>query len=486
VSTPIAEALPDLLPTFLPQQRWFGDKARRIARCEVEDLAPLAGAGDAMVVVSAVDFTVGARQRYGLVVASRPEPGSRPVLGRLGSGGDWLVEATTDPDVAEALLRGFASDGEIPMARDGRLQYADTTAETRRRLATAVPEARALGAEQSNTSLLVGRRFVFKLFRRIDVGENPEVEVGRFLTSQTTFRAMPALEGSLTYVSSGGETATVGVLQQWVESVGDGWRHALAGLEAARDGGATLAALTGDIGQLGAITADFHAALASSPTASAFAPEPLTQDDADAWLGDLRARAADAPALLQRRQGDWPEPTRRLAGDVRTRISAAWDRLAVPAATGPGGFAKIRIHGDYHLGQTLKTATGFAIIDFEGEPAIPIVRRRQKQAALKDVAGMLRSFDYAIETACAERPGAADDLRAAAGLRQAFLERYVEAAAGHGARSIPSGADARERWLAFFELGKALYELEYEINNRPGWVHIPLRGLLRTLDGLDR
>ncbi len=479
----VAESLADLLPAFLPGQRWFGDKARQVAGCEVDDFAPLPGDGRALVVVAGVRFADGARQRYSLVVAVRSDAGALPVVGRL-EAGDWLVEAATDPAAAGALVGGCAADGELPMARGGRLRYADTSEDARRALGGTMPAVAPLGAEQSNTSLRVGRGFVFKLFRRLDAGENPEVEVGRFLTSSTGFRAMPRLEGSLTYVTPTGESSTLGVLQQWVESTGDGWRYTLAGLEAIRAADGASTSLAQEIGRLGAVTADFHAALGSRRTAAAFAPEPVAASDADTWTSEVRAQATGALALADARAGDWAPGTRQLAADVCARAPAVLGRLTVPDVEGSGAFSRIRIHGDYHLGQTLKTPDGFILIDFEGEPAIPIARRRQKHCALKDVAGMLRSFDYAVETVCADRPETAGELRDRAGLREAFLDGYLRSAVDHGSSSIPADPVARGRWLALFEFGKALYELEYEINNRPAWVHIPLRGILRALDAL--
>jgi maltose alpha-D-glucosyltransferase/alpha-amylase len=147
-----------------------------------------------------------------------------------------------------------------------------------------------------------------------------------------------------------------------------------------------------------------------------------------------------------------------------------------------GIFDKTRIHGDYHLGQTLKTAEGFALIDFEGEPARTLEMRRRKTCVLKDVAGMLRSFDYAIETAAAGDDGRARRLRDLVDLRTPFLDAYAATSRDLGARTIPDRAGT-SAWLARFELEKALYELDYEINNRPGWVGIPLRGILTALEG---
>jgi len=484
VTTQVAESLAGLLPSFLPAQRWFGDKARPVAACEVEDFAPLPGPARALVVVVVVRFADRTRHRYSLVVAVRAAAGALPVVGRL-AGDDWLVEAAADPAAAAALIGGCAADGALAMARGGLLRYADASNDARRTLGDAIADVAPLGAEQSNTSLRVGRRFVFKLFRRLDVGENPEVEVGRFLTSQTGFRAMPLLEGSVTYVTSSGESSTIGVLQQWVASTGDGWRYTLARLEAVRRSTGPVVDLRHEINRLGAVTADFHAALGSSRTAPAFAPEPVRASDVDTWTTEIHAQANDALALLDGRTRDWPPPARQLAVEVRARVPAVLGDLAVPPVEAAGAFSRIRIHGDYHLGQTLKTPHGFVLIDFEGEPAIPIARRRQKHCALKDVAGMLRSFDYAVETACADGPETADELRATTGLGEAFLDGYVTSAVRHGSTSIPADPTARRRWLALFEFGKALYEMEYEINNRPAWVHIPLRGVLRALDGLD-
>jgi maltose alpha-D-glucosyltransferase/alpha-amylase len=147
-------------------------------------------------------------------------------------------------------------------------------------------------------------------------------------------------------------------------------------------------------------------------------------------------------------------------------------------------FKKLRIHGDYHLGQTLKTPSGFAIIDFEGEPATPIAVRRQKHSALRDVAGMLRSFEYAIETAFDQPSDTSERLRTPPGLRDSFLEGYFRSAAEHRMASLAADRSAIAQWLTFFELDKALYELEYEVNNRPTWAHIPLRGILRALGTL--
>jgi trehalose synthase-fused probable maltokinase len=285
-------------------------------------------------------------------------------------------------------------------------------------------------------------------------------------------------------VSGRGEPSTVGVLQDWIENRGDGWSHVVDILRQSA-GSPTDEALRRDILALGATTADFHAALAVDPASPAFAPEPATAADAEAWRATLSARATHTLALVQRSLSGWGESTRRMGEsllDLRRRVAAQAPDLSATAAQ----FQKIRIHGDYHLGQTLKTAGGFVLIDFEGEPARPLAERRGKYCALKDVAGMIRSFDYAVETAGRYDPDASDIPPCAVALREWFLEGYLSAAARQGAVFLPRDRRAIDAWIAFFELEKALYELEYEINTRPAWVHIPLRGILRILRGRAR
>jgi maltose alpha-D-glucosyltransferase/alpha-amylase len=479
------DSLPGLLPAFLVRQRWFGGKAKTIVSCEVEDSAELPDAdAETVAVIAGVSYSDGLRERYVLLLSSRTDAGGFPSVGRVAlPGGDWIVEAATDAASAPALLRGFTRGGSIPTRRGGILQYGDTGAAARHVLASD-PRVEALGNEQSNTSLRVGSLLVFKLFRRLQPGENPELEVGRFLTSRTTFAAMSALEGSLTYIAPDGESATLGVLQTWVDNEGDGWGYVLSALDEHRRAGMPPPRLAPEMIRLGAITADFHAALASDHSSEAFRPEPVQQHDIDAWCSQLLDRVSRVCALTETRLRTWPEDTRRLAAALLSK-SQITRSIASAAGGAAASFQKIRIHGDYHLGQTLKTPSGFVIIDFEGEPATPMALRRQKHCALKDVAGMLRSFEYAIETSSDHGSDTADHLRRPPGLRERFLEGYLESAGAHELRSIPGDRAAVAQWLSFFELEKALYELEYEVNNRPSWAHIPLRGILRILDAHD-
>jgi maltose alpha-D-glucosyltransferase/alpha-amylase len=232
--------------------------------------------------------------------------------------------------------------------------------------------------------------------------------------------------------------------------------------------------LVEDVRRLGAITGGLHAALASDDRDADFRPEPVGRDDVAGWAGEI-ARELAAPVLGAQLTGDAAHMT-----DAVARALTMLDRLA-------GATAKIRVHGDYHLGQVLKTADGFVIIDFEGEPARPLAERRRKQPALRDLAGMLRSLDYAAHAVAFRRP---EPERAAALValtaweapaRDAFLAGYLGEVRRSPTPLVPATAGALLSAVAPFELQKAAYELRYELDNRPDWVAIPLAGIRRIL-----
>ncbi|MCC7243208.1 MAG: hypothetical protein IT180_14875 [Acidobacteria bacterium] len=475
--------LPGTLPSLLSTQRWFGSKARVVDRVAVRDFAWLPGAPHANgLCIAEVAFAQGRSERYALVIGRRAEPGAAPVVAGPSDGETlWTVEATAEQDGAYALMAGFAGSSHLLTERGGAIRFADATSVTADTIASR-PPARAVGVEQSNSSVRLGHGLVFKLLRRLDDGENPELEIGRFLTTRTGFRAMPALHGSVTYESPEGHAATVAIVQAWVESRGDGWSHVLALLGENLHGEGGLDELGRDLALLGATTAEFHSAMASDARDPAFSPEPATAADAHSWTAALANQAAGVRSLIGGAAID--------AG-LKQALDQAIGRFAnarVSSAPSIGriagdGFPKIRIHGDYHLGQTLKTTGGFILLDFEGEPARPLAERRQKQCALKDVAGMLRSFDYALATACHGDLAAAAAIDAQLHSRGRFLDGYLGAAQRHSHSVVPADTDARLAWTRFFELEKALYELAYEANNRPAWAPIPARGILRLLEG---
>jgi trehalose synthase-fused probable maltokinase len=479
---PLHAALTARLPDFLQRQRWFGGKTRPIASVAVRDHARLPGSGRDMVVLADVTDEEETIEGYALMVSVRDRPAEASTIGPVHLDGRdvWLTESAADPQAVTSLLSGFDGPGSWPTASGGSLSFADADVSAARALAAAT-SVRAIGAEQSNTSVRVGNSLVFKLLRRLQEGENPELEIGRFLTTRTTFRAMSPLRGSLSYRSSAGAPFTLGVLQDWIESTGDGWTSVLSALRDGASDPRALERLGDDLARLGSITAAFHAAMASDPTAPDFAPQPVTALHVGTWAARLAAAAGRA--LQGARAGGLGASDGEALERALGRLPSSPADLAPPIDGTPGRrYSAIRIHGDYHLGQTLKTASGFALIDFEGEPTRPLAERRARQSALRDVAGMLRSFEYALETAGGGDAALVDRLRSALRPRERFLSGYETSEAAVAAGCVPADPHARRQWIRFFELDKALYELDYEMNNRPAWAAIPLRGILQAIE----
>ncbi len=365
------------------------------------------------------------------------------------------------------------------------------------------PSVKRLGVDQSNTSMLIDRDVIVKLYRRLQPGVHPEIEIGRFLTDVGGFANTPPLLGALEWVEPDGGTTALAAAFGFVLNQGDGWSYTIDFLEreleplvlaAASEedgigqGEAAVFALFEDFARrLGTRTADMHRALAVPTDDPAFAAVPIDEGDLEAWTDGVTRQAGLAFAAIERTRDRLDAATQGLADAVlglRARLDAdlaALRRWQVAAQ-------KTRVHGDYHLGQVLVARDDVYIIDFEGEPARPLEERRAKTAVHKDVAGLLRSFDYAAEIAAGRLVGDrghADEVVAALTLRwreaasATFLEAYRERMAG--CPSLPADPDQDEALLRLFLLEKALYEIGYEAANRPAWLAIPLRGVVALL-----
>jgi maltose alpha-D-glucosyltransferase/alpha-amylase len=370
-------------------------------------------------------------------------------------------------------------------------------------------------AEQSNTSILYGDRFILKMLRRQEPGLNPDAEIGRYLTEKARFDRVPPFAGSIEYEPlADGEPSALAMLQGLIANEGDGWKWTIEELERYFETCAPLAfpedlraeledpielprrppfqlaqdhvgiyldsALT-----LGRQTAELHLALATAMDDPAFAPERLTAGDLQVLLAGLHQHACRVFDLLKEHVAKLPDEVVEIAAAVlshRTRILDHFSEALQPKIFQIG---RIRIHGDYHLGQVLRVKTGFVILDFEGEPARPLADRRAKQCPLKDVAGMLRSFSYAAYSSLinytARHAGAIASLEPWARLWERcvaaeFLRAYRETV--RGAQFLPEDADDFRKVLDVFLVDKALYEVLYELNARPSWVRIPLMGIM--------
>jgi maltose alpha-D-glucosyltransferase/alpha-amylase len=457
------------LAQFLIRQRWFAAKTHGIDAVRVEDWAVLEPEAPFLLLLLDVDH-----DRYYLpITVSAAAPAGAAVARK---GDDAVVDAHDDPRFARHVLAAIAG-GRSLATRAGLVRFLPTPGWPFPSDPGALA-ARRLTGEQSNTSLILGRSLVLKSLRRPQPGTNPDVEIARFLAARTRFRQVPHLAGDAEYVGPDGRAASLALLQEFVDNTGDGWRYLTTALEQraeALDAGPDP--LLDDLRRLGEVTAGLHVALASDPDDPDFRPEPVTQADVLRWTADI-TRDLQSPALaglLATHAAAGGDPARSVA-----RALAALEPLATATV-------RIRGHGDYHLGQVLKTADDFVIIDFEGEPARPLVERRAKHSPLRDVAGMLRSLDYAAHAVAFGRPEA-DRANAIARLlrweqraRRAFLDGYRTIAATSPVPLVPVSDAALEGACAAFELEKACYELRYELDNRPDWAPIPLAGIARIL-----
>jgi maltose alpha-D-glucosyltransferase/alpha-amylase len=524
------------LAPFLQRQRWFGGKGRRIRAARFIDWGLLRrGPQPLFITLVEVEYEDGGREQYVLPLTVRgsaeaaglEERAPHAVLATVTGARKGIVyDAWLDDSFAAILLDGMGQQEQI-RTRRGIVRAAQTTAYPQLRGTEETLRVRRLGGEQSNSSVVYGDRLILKLFRRIEPGINPDYEIGRQLTEKIQFSRVPAVAGALEYERPGEWSATLGMVQQLVESQADGWAHAtdelsryydqIAGEPApapdAPSRFSELAAATppqrvqelmgayiDSAAKLGRRTAEMHAALAADGTNPAFAPEPFTKEDLAAVSADAVGQAQRALQVLELRlrQADEGGPESDAAGrmppdvgDQARKLASTRDSLLERIRSAPRFefvATKTRVHGDYHLGQVLWAEGDFFLLDFEGEPARPLAQRRQKQSPLKDVAGMLRSFSYAayaaLFTYTTSRPAEFPRLEGWAHVWQtwasaAFLRGYFESAGD--AVFLPADLAQRDALLRLFMLDKALYELNYELNNRPDWVRIPLWGIFELL-----
>jgi maltose alpha-D-glucosyltransferase/alpha-amylase len=533
--------LEEAIGQLLPHRRWFGGKAKTLRTVQVQEAIPLDGA---RLLLVNVEYTDAEAETYALPVAFVPD--TQPELR------DRLLQAT--PPVVIARVESDAPEGTgllyDPLADPGfgRLLLGAVESGVRFRgsrgdlVGTAAPifselkgpelrgagdlEPALLGAEQSNTSLRFGDRLVLKVFRRLEEGINPDLEIGRYLTERTTFRNSPRVAGSLEILrrERGAEPMTLGILQELVPNEGDAWRYTLDALgryferaltgwgrgehgaavlpqvplvelaEQARlippDDFERLGTYLPNIRLLGERTAELHIALAAGEGKD-FAPEPFSELYQRSLFDSMRKQAERSFRLLTRRLDTLAPADREKAERLLAAEGEVVDRFRRLVGHKIAA-ERIRTHGDYHLGQVLFTGKDFVILDFEGEPARSLSERRLKRSPLRDVAGMLRSFHYAAyarlfeETAAGvvTGPEVFAELETWAQywerwISAAFLRSYLDRAPG--ASFLPASREELAILLDVYLLEKAVYELQYELNNRPAWVGIPLQGIQQIL-----
>jgi trehalose synthase-fused probable maltokinase len=456
------------LLAFLGKQRWFAAKGASPANARVLDAVVVPwGNGDFAIARIAVDTSRGT-QHFQL-----------PFSSRNAANPDAVADDEFRAGMVDALWRGAAVEGDAVQWIAEPVSASDLAGVTR-----------VGSAEQSNTSIIIGDRAIFKLFRLLKPGVHPDVEMTKFLTTRAGFTNTPRLLATTRFESDGNASVS-GMMQEFLPGSSDAWVYALERgrpyFAAPRDKEPKNEFVV-DARTLGATTRALHEALASDDDDPDFSPEPITPEDLDRWALRTQQSIRDALALLERQVASPTFPKERLAEAqalLRRRDHYIGWVNEIDDSLGDDVGMRIRIHGDYHLGQVLRAKSGeFMIIDFEGEPSKSIEERREKSSPLRDVAGMLRSFAYAAATLANEVGNKLDvatrELRVARwerDVRAAYLEGYLAGVDEDAAEILPE-SDAHVRQLiSLFETEKAFYELAYELNNRPAWVGIPLRGI---------
>jgi len=523
--------LEKILPRYLKNCRWFGGKARKMRSVSVtEAIAVPADGQEACFTAMDVAYGEGQPETYllplafvtGERAAELQQSSPQAVVMRLKSrqAGEVtegiVVDALYDREFLKTLLGAIAHRRSL---RGKSLEVFGSPSKHFRALRgpSQTPlEPALIKKEQSNTSVVYGDRFILKIFRRLQDGVNPDLEIGRFITERTSFEHVPKLAGSFQLRYRNNSVATVGILQSYVRNQGDAWRYTLDHLadffeacsaltelpaemrrplshmvdfadrevpEAARE---LIGTYLASVALLGRRTGELHVALASDSQDPDFTAEAFTPFYRRAAYQSMRTLADRALGSLRERLKTLPEETHSEAERVlglKNEIFSRFRFIVDQKITA----LRIRCHGDYHLGQVLFTGKDFVITDFEGEPAQPIAERRSKRSPLVDVAGMLRSFDYAALSALKSsdfRPEALSHLTAASNswvfwVSVVFLQTYLEASRSGG--FLPAAKPELKALLDLYLLHKGVYELNYELNNRPEWVGVPIRGVLDIL-----
>jgi len=504
----------EILPSYIQTCRWFGSKARTFRHLKVVDQATISSDADAsrfwFVEVNYLDgpaetYTIPVKIASGDAARAVSQTASHAVIARFaGSEETILFDAIWDVKFRSQLfetimqrqiMKGHAGD---LVGTAGKMLEANHSVTS--------GKSQVLVGEQSNSSMLFDNKFFLKIYRKLENGVNPDVEITRFLTERANFPNVPAFVGALEYRREKSDPTVVCLLQTAVANEGDGWALTLDAVgryyervlgrkadlqNQTTPPGPLLDELIGGVYPekaklLGQRTGELHLAVASRVDDRAFAPEPFNAMAQRSVYQTMRASLRRAFTLLVKKLSDLSVAFRDEAKEVLaaeqeilTREKRLLDRRT--------NAAKIRIHGDYHLGQSLYTGKDFVILDFEGEPARALSERKLKRSALRDVAGMMRSFQYAAYSALWQPAMRSEDVPflerwADLWYRQmdsVFLQSYLKTAAG--AIFIPQNPDDLQIILEAYLLDKAVYEIGYELNNRPDWVVIPIRGIKHIL-----
>ena len=505
----------EVIPKFARQQRWFAAKDETVLGSSVVSWAHLPGPGEGFFLGEvAVELSGEPAQHYFLPLATSYDEQALafgwPLLPytlaqvRRGPKVGALVDAAAVPEFPPAALKAMRG-GTTLKAGDGEIRFWSTSAMAEVDL-DAEMEVKPLGVEQSNSSIRLGQQVIFKAYRRLAPGVQPELEIGRFLVEEAGYHNTPPLLGAIERVGADGESTAWGAAFGFVLNQGDGWAWTVDYLSRTLDDLRLMVTARTDeddipldleephgmylaqVRVLGERTAEVHRAFAVPSEDPAFAAEPIGESDLETWREAAIEQAAAAVRAIRQALTRLEHDDRALAERLLEQEGAIADRIEQLTGA-PVEATKTRVHGDYHLGQVLVAKADFYLLDFEGEPARPLAERRIKTSPMKDVAGMLRSFDYAAETAVSRAaevdPGTTETIAHLARVwrdatTRSFLDGYRSAVGD--CSSFPRDPRAAARLAELFLFEKALYEICYEAANRPTWLRIPIAGVLSLLE----
>lgn len=517
----LLEAVAGIPFDWLRERRWFSSKGQTLELLRVVDWGVLPLEQSAIMALVVARYVRGGEEQYllPLIASTEAQVGKSQVPAAStfnDCGVTWHVhDAFQFNSFQRLLLELLIQGGELQLQK-GRMIFAPT--DTLRHAPPPLEQIHLVAAEQSNSSIIYDSVAILKCFRRVVAGLNPDVEVSRFLTNRAGFRHTPGMLGSIAYFDEKSVEHSVGLLQEFVSNQGDAWNHTLRHLaeflSSARTTGATsnevpmetqrrAASQLAEMRQLGTLTGELHLALASDEHDPSFAPRPLLPEHIEQWQSSIRRQSEAILDDLAQRIEELPAQQQHAVAMLQSARPRIERRIAGMSTLIDSKMELTRVHGDYHLGQVLVTGSGFLILDFEGEPMRSMDERRAHGAPLKDVAGMLRSLSYAgyaalmahneTDAGATGSDGAAiqdrmpNDTPTPAdwisvweqNARDQFLSGYLQAT--RGSRFLPQEEESLYSAIAVFELEKAIYELKYELNNRPAWLLIPLQGILRTI-----
>jgi maltose alpha-D-glucosyltransferase/alpha-amylase len=504
----------DVLPHFLLERRWFAEKARGLPKPKLESIIPLDrdGINAAFVIIgvpgeqqtiSPVPGEQQATSRYLLPLtvkwtrldrAAAPSANAVAAI-RRGAREGTLIDAGDDQDFITMLLRAMHAGASI--AHEERRLECSATTVFEQMPPLQVEKIAAPNREQSNTTVIVDASCVVKIFRKVNEGIHPEIEIGRFLIEHTAYKNVPDLLGSVELVE-GEQRSALAVAHRFIENQGDAWTVTGAYLgrfiddqrvlsaAAAPEDSPELASYLQPLRQIARRTGELQTALASRPDIAEFAPEPIQPQDIAAWIERLVERSNRTFDLLAKKRGDMPDADQILVDRMLAARSSITGHIR-HSLPGTVNAVKVRHHGDFHLGQVLLAKDDAFILDFEGEPGRSLAERRAKAPAARDVAGLLRSIDYSTTAALFNASNLTPEERH---ILNPKLEIWREKAAEefwNACRAAtdpalwPADPTEARNLLDFFLLEKAFYEMEYELMNRPAWLHVPLDGTWRIL-----